>query len=87
MDSACDARAIHERIRGLGHIPIVDVHPRPDQALEAELQAEQKRRQLLGYRVAEDVRYHERTTVEREADRQRERLAGGRFHRCRNGPA
>jgi hypothetical protein len=85
MDSACDARAIHERIRGLGHIPIVDVHPRPDQALEAELQAEQKRRQLLGYRVAEDVRYHERTTVERVNARLKDEF-GGRAARVR-GPA
>jgi hypothetical protein len=65
MDSAYGARAIHEHSRGLGHIPIIDVHPRSDQALKAELQAERKRCQLLGYRSAEEVRYNERSTVER----------------------
>jgi len=85
MDSAYDARAIHEHIRGLGHIPIIDVHPRCDQALKAELRAEQKRCQLLGYRVAEDLRYNERTTVERVNARLKDEF-GGRSVRVR-GPA
>jgi hypothetical protein len=65
MDSAYDAETIHEHSRSLGHIPIIDIHPRRDQALKEELQAEEKRCKLLGYRCAEDVRYRERTTVER----------------------
>jgi len=85
MDSAYDARAIHEHIRSLGHIPIIDVHPRCDQALKAELQAEEKRCQLLGYRMAEDVRYNERTTVERVNARLKDEF-GGRTVRVR-GPA
>ena len=32
---------------------------------QQELQTEEKRRKLLGYNLAEDVRYRERTTVER----------------------
>ena len=84
MDSAYDARAIHEYIRSLGRIPIIDVHPRSDQALKAELQAEQKRCQLLGYRLAEDVRYNERTTVERVNARLKDEF-GGRTVRVR-GP-
>jgi hypothetical protein len=32
-DSAYDAQAIHEYIRSLGHTPLIDVHPRCDQAL------------------------------------------------------
>jgi hypothetical protein len=82
MDSAYDARAIHEHSRSLGHIPIIDVHPRSDQALKAELQAEQKRCQLLGYRSAEDVRYNERTTVERVNARLKDEF-GGRMIRVR----
>ena len=65
MDSAYDAKAIHERSRGLGHVPIIDPNPRRDAAEKAELQAEEKRRKRLHCETAEDVRFHERTTVER----------------------
>ena len=82
MDSAYDAQAIHEHSRGLGHIPLIDAHPRRDQALKAELQAEQKRRKMLGYPSAEDLRYRERTTVERVNARLKDEF-GGRMIRVR----
>ena len=82
MDSAYDAQAIHERIRGLGHIPIIDTNPRRDQAQKAELQAEAQRRKLLNYNYAEDVRYRERTTVERVNARLKDEF-GGRTVRVR----
>ena len=82
MDSAYDARSIHEQIRGLGHIPIIDAHPRRDAAQKAELQAEEKRRKLLSYNYAEDVRYRERTTVERVNARLKDEF-GGRMIRVR----
>ena len=82
MDSAYDAEAIHEHSRSLGHIPIIDIHPRSDQALKEELQAEEKRCKLLGYRCAEDVRYRERTTVERVNARLKDEF-GGRTVRVR----
>jgi hypothetical protein len=82
MDSAYDARLIHEYSRGLGHIPIIDAHPRRDQELKAELQAEAKRRQLLNFNYAEDVRYRERTTVERVNARLKDEF-GGRMIRVR----
>ena len=82
MDSAYDAEAIHEHSRGLGHVAIIDAHPRRDQARKAELQAEEKRCKLLGYRCAEDVRYHERTTVERVNARLKDEF-GGRIIRVR----
>ena len=59
MDSAYDAQAIGEHSRRLGHVPIIDLNPRRDAAQKAELQAEEKRRKLLGYQTAEDVRFHE----------------------------
>ena len=65
MDSAYDAEAIRKRSRDLGHVPIIDCNPRRDTARKAELQAEEKRRKLLGLESAEDIRFHERTTVER----------------------
>ena len=65
MDSAYDAEAIRKRSSDLGHVPIIDCNPRRDTARKAELQAEEKRRKLLRSESAEDVRFHERTTVER----------------------
>jgi hypothetical protein len=82
MDSAYDAQSIHEQIRGLGQIPIIDAHPRRDSAQKEELQAEAKRRKLLNFNYAEDVRYRERTTVERENARLKDEF-GGRMIRVR----
>ena len=65
MDSAYDAGPIHEYSRGLGHVPVIDANPRRDAERKAELEAEEKRRNLLHCKTAEDVRYHERTTVDR----------------------
>jgi hypothetical protein len=45
-DSAYDAQPIHEYIRSLGHIPLIDVHPRRDAALKEELQAEAQAAEL-----------------------------------------
>ena len=82
MDSAYDAQSSHEYIRGLGQIPIIDVHPRRDQAQKAELQAEAQRCKLLNFNYAEDVRYRERTTVERVNGRLKDEF-GGRWVRVR----
>lgn len=82
MDSAYDAEAIHAHSRGLGHIPIIDIHPRRDQALKEALQAEEKRSKLLNYNFAEGVRYRERTTVERVNARLKDEF-GGRTIRVR----
>ena len=80
--SACDAPAIHEQIRGLGDIPIIDINPRRDAALKAELQAEAQRQKLLRFPYAEDARYREGATVERANARLKEEF-GGRAIRVR----
>lgn len=82
MDAAYDAQAIQEYSCGLGHIPLIDANPRRDTARKAELQAEEKRRRLLGHKTAEDVRYQERTTVERVNARLKDEF-GGRMVRVR----
>jgi hypothetical protein len=82
MDSAYDARLIHEQIRGLGHIPLIDAHPRRDAAQKAESDAEIKRQKLLKFNYAEEVRYRERTTVERVNGRLKDEF-GGRMIRVR----
>lgn len=81
-DSAYDAPLIHARIRSLGHIPIIDANPRRDAARKTELQAEERRRKLLNFHCAEDVRYRERTTVERVNARLKDEF-GGRTVRVR----
>src|SRR5664280_2152424 len=85
MDSAYDAQSIHEHSRSLGHIPIIDAHPRRDPDQKAELHAEAKRRKLLNFNYAEDVRYRERTTVERVNARLKDEF-GGRTIRVRTCP-
>ena len=65
MDSAYDVPQIRDLSRQFGHVPLIDVNPRRNQELKEELKAENKRRRLAGnYQVAEQVRYHERSTVE-----------------------
>ena len=76
MDSAYDAAAIHEHSRGLGHVPIIDAHPHGSPERKAELDAEEKRRRRLGLPAAEDLRYHERTTVERVNARLKDEFGG-----------
>lgn len=76
MDSAYDAEAIHAYSRSLGRVPIIDANPRRDAAAKAELQAEEKRRELLHCESAEDVRFHERTTVERVNGRLKDEFGG-----------
>ena len=78
MDSAYDARAIREHSRSLGHIPIIDACSRDDR----DVRVEEKRRKLLGYNFAEDLRYRERTTVERVNARLKDEF-GGRMVRVR----
>lgn len=82
MDSAYDAAAIHAHSRGLGHVPIIDVHPHGSPERKTELAAEEKRRRRLGMTAAEDVRYRERTTVERVNARLKDEF-GGRMVRVR----
>ena len=79
-DSAYDAPPIHEQIRGLGRIPIIDANPRRDAARKAELQAEKKRCKLLNFTYAEDVHYRERTTVERVNARLKDEFGGRMIH-------
>lgn len=82
MDAAYDAPQIHEMSRQLGHIPLIDVNPRRDQALKKERTAEIKRCRLMGHQTAEAIRYNERSTVERVNARLKDEF-GGRVVRVR----
>ena len=65
MDAAYDAAEIRAHSESLGHVPIIDVNPRNNAALKRELKQEAKARRTLGQVYAKDVRYRERSTVER----------------------
>jgi hypothetical protein len=82
MDSAYDVPEIKDHSRSLGHVPIIDVNPRARRGLKEQLTAEGKRRQRLGYSLAEEVRYNERSTVERANGRIKDEF-GGRSVRVR----
>ena len=63
MDSAYDAPEIRAKCVALGRVPIIDHHTRRGEkaAIEAEARAKRK----AGYRLAEDVRYAQRSSAER----------------------
>jgi hypothetical protein len=82
MDAAYDVSHIHDISRQLGHIPLIDVNPRRDQALKKEMAAESKRCQTVGHKTAEAIRYNERSTVERVNARLKDEF-GGRVVRVR----
>ena len=65
MDAAYDAAEIRAHSESLGHVPIIDVNPRNSAALKRKLKQEAKARCTLGQMYAKDVRYRERSTVER----------------------
>lgn len=82
MDSAYDAPQIHEHSERLGHVPLIDTHPRRDKELREELASEGKRRKVANYKTAEQQRYNERSTVERVNGRLKDEF-GGRTLRVR----
>ena len=61
MDAAYDAAEIRAHSESLGHVPIIDVNP----TFKQELKQEAKAKRTLGQPYAKDVRYRERSTVER----------------------
>ncbi len=76
MDAAYDVPQIHEISRQMGHIPLIDVNPRAIQALKKEKAAESKRCQRVRHQYAENIRYNERSTVERVNARLKDELGG-----------
>jgi hypothetical protein len=79
MDSAYDADHIHQQSRALGHVPIIDPHPRRQQAQPFSPSAAPE----LSW--AQQDRYKERTMIERVNARLKDEF-GGRNLRVR-GPA
>jgi len=81
MDSAYDVPGIHSHSRSLGHVPIIDPHPRGAVGKQ-RITAENKARATINIKPSEMVRYHERSTVERVNGRLKDEF-GGRHLRVR----
>jgi hypothetical protein len=82
MDAAYDVDAIKAHSESLGHVPIIDINPRRNQKLKAELADEARRQHRLGFSHPTDQRYNERSTVERVNGRLKDEF-GGRMVRVR----
>ena len=84
MDAAYDCQEIHEHSRALGHVALIDVNTRRDKERKSELKNESKRQRLLNIKYPKDVRYKERSGVERVNGRMKDEF-GARHVRVR-GP-
>lgn len=76
MDAAYDCVIIRNHSKALGHKPIIDINPRRDKELKEEIALEKKRKKLINLKTAEDIRYNERSTVERVNGRLKEEFGG-----------
>jgi len=82
MDSAYDAPEIKAKSLALGHVPIIDPHPRNVPGGKDAIAAEARGRRNAGYALAEDVRYNERSAAERVNGGLKDDF-GGRYVRVR----
>ena len=70
------------RPTALGHVPIIDPHPRNVPGGKDAIAAEARGRRNAGYALAEDVRYNERSAAERVNGGLKDDF-GGRYVRVR----
>ena len=76
MDAAYDAPEIKQHSRSLGHVPLIDENPRSNKELKQEITDEKRRLKLVGHKLAEDMRYNERSTAERSNARLKDEFGG-----------
>jgi hypothetical protein len=82
MDGAYDAPEIKANSLALGHVPIIDPHPRSVPGGKEAIAAEALARRTAGYQAAEDVRYNARSGAERVNGGLKDDF-GGRYVRVR----
>ena len=58
------------------HVPIIDINPRRNKTLKEEINAENRRLDLLNFESPEQVRYRERSTAERVNGRLKDEFGG-----------
>jgi hypothetical protein len=76
MDSAYDVPEILSHSQELGHVPIIDVNPRRDAARKNDMTRENKAQKAAGYRLAEDIRFGQRSSAERVNGNLKENYGG-----------
>lgn len=82
MDSAYDSPIIKEHSRSLEHVPIIDINPRGNKKMKQELKAEAYRFEFINIKNPADIRYNERSNVERVNGRLKDEF-GGKMVRVR----
>ena len=82
MDSAYDSPIIKQHSESLGHIPIIDINPRGNKKRNHDLKIEAQRLNFINLKVPTDVRYNERSNVERVNGRLKDEF-GGKMLRVR----
>jgi hypothetical protein len=75
MDAAYDAPEIKAHSRALGHVPLIEPHPRTA-AGKHKRKAEAKRQKRIGLRPAEKIRYQQRSAAERTFANFKDNFAG-----------
>lgn len=75
MDSAYDAKEIHDHSRSLGHVPVIDPVPRSKDAKDAWAMEKKARRQIA-WKPAEARRLAQRTSCERVNSRLKDQFGG-----------
>lgn len=76
MDSAYDSPIIKEHSQSLGHVPIIDINPRSNKKRKQELKDEAKRMNAINFKTPSDIRYNERSNVERVNGRLKDEFGG-----------
>jgi len=82
MDSAYDSPIIKQHSRSLDHVPIIDINPRGNKKKKLELKAEKHRFGIINFKNPTDIRYNERSNVERVNGRLKDEF-GGKMVRVR----
>jgi transposase len=75
MDSAYDAPEIWAHSRALGHVPLIEPHPRTAAGKE-KIRAEARRQKRIGLRTAAHARYQQRSAAERGFANLKDNFAG-----------
>ena len=76
FDAAYSDKRIEDYSKFLNHVPIIDINPRRNAELKNELETEAKARKKLNWKMPEEIRYNERTTVERVNARLKDEFGG-----------
>jgi len=82
MDSAYDSPIIKQHSQALGHIPIIDINIRGNKKRKHELKVETQRFEFINFKNPTDIRYNERSNVERVNGRLKDEF-GGKMLRVR----